>query len=134
MDALQPRLLVRDFDRAAAFWTAVLRDLLGIEPAKVLPQAGYAHWELHGGGLLVLFSRAELARAIGTQDLPETAPAQDAAMLVLRVDDPAAAAGVVVRHGGELVAPAQQRPAWGPTLCTAHVRDPEGHLVELQSY
>ncbi len=134
MDALQPRLLVRDFDRAAAFWTSVLRDLLGIEPAKVVPQAGYANWDLRGEGLLVLFSRAELARTVGTQALPETGSAQDTSMLVLRVDDPGKAADAMVAHGAVLVAPAQERPQWGPTLRTAHVRDPDGTLVELQTY
>jgi hypothetical protein len=44
MDALYPRLLVEDFDSAARFWTAALRDLLSIEPVKVLPEAGYANW------------------------------------------------------------------------------------------
>ena len=29
---------------------------------------------------------------------------------------------------------AQDRPAWGPTLRTAHLRTPDGTLVELQSY
>lgn len=134
MDALHPRLLVHDFDKTAAFWSAALRELLGIEPVKVIPQAGYANWDLGGEGLLVLFSRAELARAIGTQILPTASPAQDGSMLVLRVDDPQEAARIMLAHGATLVAPAQDRPEWGPNLRTAHVRDPEGNLVELQSY
>ncbi|MEU4094921.1 hypothetical protein [Streptomyces sp. NPDC026673] len=40
MDALHPRLLVEDFDAASRFRTAALRDLLGIEPVKVIPQPG----------------------------------------------------------------------------------------------
>ena len=134
MDALQPRLLVRDFEKTAAFWTAALRELLGIEPVKVIPQAGYANWDLRGEGLLVLFSRSELARAIGTETLPDASPAQDGSMLVLRVDDPQDAARIMLTHGATLVAPAQDRPEWGPNLRTAHVRDPDGNLVELQSY
>lgn len=136
MDALLPRLLVRDFETAAAFWTAALRELLGVEPVKVIPQAGYAHWDLRGESLLVLFSRAELARAIGTDTLPESAaaPTRDGGMLVLRVDDPEKAARTLLGHGATLVAPAQDRPEWGPNLRTAHVRDPDGNLIELQSY
>jgi catechol 2,3-dioxygenase-like lactoylglutathione lyase family enzyme len=134
MDALYPRLLVRDFEAAAAFWTAALRDLLGIEPVKVIPQAGYANWDLDGGTVLVLFARSALAGAIGTDTLPEAASAQDSGMLVMRVDDPDAAAELLVKHGATLIVPAQDRPAWGPGLRTAHLRDPDGNLIELQSY
>ncbi|WUD72769.1 VOC family protein [Streptomyces sp. NBC_00510] len=134
MDALYPRLLVEDFDTAARFWTAALRDLLGIEPVKVIPQAGYANWDLGGEAALTLFSRAALARAIGTEALPAHAPAQDAAMLVLRVDDVEAAAGKLTAHGASVVTEPRDRPEWGAGLRTAHLRTPDGSLVELQSY
>lgn len=134
MDALHPRLLVEDFGTAARFWTAALRDLLGIEPVKVIPQAGYANWDLGGEAALTLFSRAALARAIGTEALPAHAPAQDAAMLVLRVDDVEAAAGKLTAHGASVVTGPRDRPEWGPGLRTAHLRTPDGSLVELQSY
>ncbi|MEU1621821.1 VOC family protein [Streptomyces sp. NPDC005722] len=134
MDTLYPRLLVEDFDTAVRFWTAALRDLLGTEPVKVIPQAGYANWDLGGEAALTLFSRAALARAIGTDALPAHAPAQDASMLVLRVDDVEAAAGKLTAHGAAVLAGPQDRPAWGPGLRTAHLRTPDGALVELQSY
>ncbi|MFD8075889.1 VOC family protein [Streptomyces sp. NPDC059718] len=134
MDDLYPRLLVEDFDTAARFWTAALRDLLGIEPVKVIPQAGYANWDLGGEAALTLFSRAALARAIGTEALPAHAPAQDAAMLVLRVDDVEAAAGKLTAHGASVVTEPRDRPEWSPGLRTAHLRTPDGSLVELQSY
>lgn len=134
MDALYPRLLVEDFDTAARFWTAALRDLLGIEPVKVIPQAGYANWDLGGEAALTLFSRTALARAIGTEALPAHAPAQDAAMLVLRVDDVEAAAGTLAAYGASVVTGPRDRPEWGPGLRTAHLRTPDGSLVELQSY
>ncbi|MDX2811447.1 VOC family protein [Streptomyces sp. NPDC006207] len=134
MDALYPRLLVEDFGTAARFWTAALRDLLGIEPVKVTPQAGYANWDLGGEAALTLFSRAALARTIGTEALPAHAPAQDAAMLVLRVDDVEAAAGKLTAHGASVVTGPRDRPEWGPGLRTAHLRTPDGSLVELQSY
>ncbi|MFF7212277.1 VOC family protein [Streptomyces sp. NPDC008238] len=134
MDTLYPRLLVEDFDTAVRFWTAALRDLLGTEPVKVIPQAGYANWDLGGEAALTLFSRAALARAIGTDALPTHAPAQDASMLVLRVDDVEAAAGKLTAHGAVVLAGPQDRPEWGPGLRTAHLRTPDGTLVELQSY
>ncbi|MFI7638799.1 VOC family protein [Nonomuraea sp. NPDC049400] len=130
MDALYPRLLVRDFPASAAFYQAVLRELLGVEPVKVLP--GYANWDIEGEAGLVLFARDRLAEAVGTADLPRTA--QDGAMLVMKVDDVDVAAACLARHGATVAAPPQDRPDWAPTLRTAHLRDPEGNLIELQSY
>jgi predicted enzyme related to lactoylglutathione lyase len=134
MDALYPRLLVEDFDTAARFWTEALRDLLGIEPVKVVPAVGYANWDLDGEAVLVLYARKAIAQVIGTGDLPSAAPAQDAAMLVLRVDDVDDAARRLSGHGASVLAEPQDRPEWGPGLRTAHLRTPDGTLVELQSY
>lgn len=78
MDALYPRLLVEDFDAAARFWTGALRELLSIEPVKLLSDHGYANWDLGEEAVLVLFSRQALAKAIGTDALPASAPTQDA--------------------------------------------------------
>ncbi|TYK43448.1 VOC family protein [Actinomadura decatromicini] len=130
MDALYPRLLVDDFEPAARFYAAALRELLGIEPVKLLPAAEYANWDLGGEGALVVMGRARIAEAIGS-----TGPSgQDAAMLVFRVDDVDAAAKTLGGLGATLVAGARDRPEWGPGLRTAHLRDPAGNLLELQSY
>ncbi|MGP3973568.1 hypothetical protein ACTWQF_05905 [Streptomyces sp. 8N114] len=37
-------------------------------------------------------------------------------------------------HRGRTRAGSAARPEWGPTLRTAHVRDPEGNVLEFQSY
>ncbi len=133
MDALYPRLLVDDFGACARFYEAALRELLGIEPVKMLPGAEYANWDLKDEAVLVLMGRARMAEAVGTGGLP--APSgQDRAMLVLRVDDVDAAAETLAGLGAVPVAPAQDRPEWGPGLRTAHLRDPGGNLLELQSY
>ena len=134
MDALYPRLLVADFDTAAAFWERALRDLLGIEPVKLLPEAGYANWDLDGEAVLVLFSRSAIAKAVGTDALPAVPAAQDSAMLVLRVPQVDEATDRLTSHGAAVVSPPQDRPDWGPGLRTAHLRTPDGTLVELQSY
>ncbi|MBX6169810.1 MAG: VOC family protein [Thermobispora bispora] len=55
-------------------------------------------------------------------------------MLVLTVDDVDKAAQIAAEHGGRIVAPPSPRPEWGPTCRTAHLRDPDGNMVELQSY
>ncbi|MEU4825161.1 glyoxalase/bleomycin resistance/extradiol dioxygenase family protein [Actinomadura citrea] len=133
MDALYPRLLVDDFRACAGFYEAALRALLGIEPVKLIPEAEYANWDLRGEAVLVVMGRSRMAKATGTADLP--APSgQDGSMLVFRVDDVDAAAGTLRGLGAVQVAGPRDRPEWGPGLRTAHLRDPGGNLLELQSY
>jgi predicted enzyme related to lactoylglutathione lyase len=55
-------------------------------------------------------------------------------MLVSRVSDVDAAHALCLTHGAQDVTGPTARPEWGPTCRTAHVRDPEGNLLELQSY
>jgi catechol 2,3-dioxygenase-like lactoylglutathione lyase family enzyme len=133
MDALHPRLLVDDFGACARFYEAALRELLRVEPVKLIPEAEYANWDLAGEGVLVLMGRRRMAEAVGTTGLP--APSgQDASMLVFRVDDVDAAAGTLRGLGAVQVTGPRDRPEWGPGLRTAHLRDPGGNLLELQSY
>jgi catechol 2,3-dioxygenase-like lactoylglutathione lyase family enzyme len=134
MDALYPRLLVRDFPAAVEFYRGVLGELFDVQPVKVIPEAAYANWDLDGQAGLVLYGRAVMAATIGTSALSQTAEAQDAAMLVFKVDSVDAAVATFEKFGATVLAPAQDRPAWGPTLRTAHLRTPDSTLVELQSY
>jgi predicted enzyme related to lactoylglutathione lyase len=134
LDVLYPRLLVRDFPAAVDFYQSVLEELYDVQPVKVIPEAQYANWDLDGQTGLVLFGRATIAQTIGTGALPAEATAQDASMLVLKVDSVEAAVEVVEKFGAIVLAPAQDRPQWGPNLRTAHLRAPDGTLLELQSY
>ncbi|MFI1200035.1 glyoxalase/bleomycin resistance/extradiol dioxygenase family protein [Streptomyces sp. NPDC020883] len=135
MDVLCPRLLVTRFAECFRFYDAVLPELLGAVRSKGDESGPYANWDLAEQGVLVLFDRAAMAGVVGTSDLPSSAgPAQDGVMLVSRVPDVDAAWGFCLAHGGVPVTPATDRPEWGPTLRTAHLRDPEGTLIELQSY
>ncbi|GAA4585876.1 hypothetical protein GCM10023194_29960 [Planotetraspora phitsanulokensis] len=135
MDALHPRLLVTRFAAGFAFYDAVLPEMLGAELARGDAAGPYAGWDVDGQGVLVLFDRAAMAAVAGTADLPaEGSPAQDQVMFVCRVVDVDAALATCLRHGAAQVAAAADRPEWGPGLRTAHVRDPEGTLIELQSY
>lgn len=110
MDALYPRLLVRDFPTAVDFYRGVLADLFGVQPVKVIPEASYANWDLDGQAGLVLFARAMIAGTIGTSDLPAGVPAQDSSMLVFKVDDVDAAAKTFIHHGATIVTDPQDRP------------------------
>ncbi|MEY9912287.1 putative enzyme related to lactoylglutathione lyase [Catenulispora sp. MAP12-49] len=135
MDALHSRLLVPRFGEMFDFYQAVLPGMLGAKLIKGSPAGPYANWDVEDQAVLVLFDRATMAAVAGTAELPATAaPAQDHTMFVCRVDDVEAGAELCVRHGATLVAAPTDRPDWGPTLRTAHLRDPEGNLIELQSY
>ncbi|MFI1098636.1 VOC family protein [Streptomyces sp. NPDC020917] len=135
MDALHPRLLVRDFAAAFRFYDAVLPELIGASRTRGDVQGPYASWDVGAQGAVMLFDRAAMAAVVGTADLSAEPPAaQDAAMLVSRVEDVDAGYRLCLAHGARPVVPPTDRPDWGPTMRTAHLRDPEGTLIELQSY
>ncbi|MDI2132110.1 VOC family protein [Yinghuangia seranimata] len=135
MDALHPRLLVDDFAACFGFYSAVLPALAGAHLVKGAAAGPYANWDVDDEALLVLFDRGAMSAVAGTGDLPRTAPpAQDRTMFVLRVTDVDDAVETCLKNGGTLAVAATDRPDWGPNLRTAHVRDPEGTLLELQSY
>ncbi len=135
MDALHPRLLTARFADCFGFYGAVLPELIGAVLAGGGPAGPYASWDVDGQGVLALFDRAATAAVAGTSALPaEPSPAQDRTMFVCRVPDVDAGLELCLQHGASEVAGATDRPEWGPNLRTAHLRDPEGNLIELQSY
>ena len=136
MDALHPRLLVTRFAECFRFYDAVLPTLIGTTLMKGAESGPYANWDVDQQGVLVLFDRAAMAATVGTSDLPVSGavPVQDSVMFVCRVDEVDAGLALCLTHGATLAAAAADRPAWGPSLRTAHLRDPEGTLIELQSY
>ncbi|MGW4379440.1 VOC family protein [Kitasatospora sp. NPDC004531] len=133
MDALHPRLLVADFAACFAFYDAVLPPLLGAHLVKGTAEGPYAHWDLGDQAVLSLFDRSAMAAALGTDTLQGPTPA-DTGMFVCRVTDVDAAYAHGLAHGATPVAPPTDRPEWGPTLRSAHLRDPQGTLIEFQSY
>jgi predicted enzyme related to lactoylglutathione lyase len=136
MDALHPRLLVTRFAESFRFYDAVLPALIGAARMSGNESGPYAHWDLDKQGVLVLFDRAAMAAVVGAVELPSVSPtpAQDSTMLICRVDDVDAGLALCLAHGAVLAADAADRPEWGASLRTAHLRDPEGNLIELQSY
>ncbi|MBP2702534.1 glyoxalase/bleomycin resistance/extradiol dioxygenase family protein [Microbispora sp. RL4-1S] len=135
MDALHPRLLVDDFAAAFRFYDAVLPELAGAKRAGGAAAGPYASWEVADQGILALFDRGVMAASTGMALLPSgNAAAPDAVMFVCRVGDVEQGMRLCLRHGATPVAPPTDRPGWGPNLRTAHLRDPAGTLIELQSY
>ncbi|WP_333769997.1 VOC family protein [Streptomyces sp. IBSBF 2435] len=129
MDALHPRLLAGDFTAAFRFYDAVLPELIGAELARGTADGPYASWDVGAEGALALIERGAMAALTGS-----AAAGGDRGMLVSRVADVAAGYELCLQHGGQPVAGPAARPEWGPTMRTAHVRDPDGNLWELQSY
>lgn len=144
MDALHPRLLVGDFGAAFRFYDAVLPGLVGARLARGTADGPYASWDVGDQGVLALIRRDAMAAlapnpetgspGIQTGTGTSTPATSDCGMLVSRVPDVAAGYELCLRHGAVPVAGPADRPEWGPTMRTAHVRDPEGTLWELQSY
>ncbi|WP_406193364.1 glyoxalase/bleomycin resistance/extradiol dioxygenase family protein [Kitasatospora sp. NBC_01560] len=134
MDAPYNRLLVARFAECFEFYDAVLPPLTGATLAKGSAGGPYADWEVADRAVLALCDRALMALTVGTVEFPAEPPAvQDSTMLVFRVADVDEALALCLRNGGVLAAVATDRPAWGPNLRTAHLRDPDGRLIELQS-
>lgn len=118
------RLLAQDFRACFRF----LRDVLGFAPVFGAEHDTYADFDA-GPVHLSLFDRREMSEAVGTAALPDRVAAQDAVCLVFAVADVDA---VVARWAALGVAPAvppTDHPDWG--IRTAHVRDPDGRLFEI---
>ena len=116
------RLLVSDFPACFRFY----RDTLGFSPTFGAEDEVYADFETGGQGI-ALFARALMAEAVGTQSA--LAGAQDDAVLVLATKNVDEAADALRAKGVALTAEPADRPLWG--IRTAHFRDPDGHLIEI---
>ena len=118
------RLLVNDYRSSFYFYTEVLSfkcmwgDL----------ESGYADLKT-GNTLIALYSRSEMAKAMGTKDLPCQAKAQDSFSIILEVDNVDVTASALKAKGIELETEPEDREQWG--IRTAHLRDPDGNLLEI---
>jgi lactoylglutathione lyase len=105
-------------DHAACF--RFYRDVLGLEPAFGDETTGYSDFRAGNGSTLALFDRVE------QEGVVELRPSGDGAALVFAVDGVDAAAERLADH---VVAGPASRSEWG--IRFVHLRDPDGHLVEL---
>lgn len=132
----QLRILVDDFPESFRFY----RDVLGLTPQSEKQSAGpYACFKLPEGGTdIALFSRELMARSIadGAEATAGTTLAPrgeaDHAVVVFRVDDVDAAYAKAIAAGARSAAEPTEQPAWG--MRVAHLRAPEGTLIEFCSY
>ena len=115
------RLLVSDFPACFRFY----RDTLGFTPTFGAEEDVYADFDANGQGI-ALFQRELMADAVG---ISVGGSAQDAVVLVLATADVDAAADTLRAKGVALVSEPRDRQGWG--IRTAHFRDPDGHLIEI---
>lgn len=118
------RLLVNHFVECFRFY----RDVMGFEPTWGSEEEVYADFDT-GTITLALFERGLMAEAIGTSDHPLTVKMQDPICLVLQVEDVDHEWLRLTAVGAQPAAPPTDHPDWG--IRTAHVRDPDGNLIEI---
>ncbi|WP_067691795.1 VOC family protein [Nocardia jejuensis] len=127
----QTRVLVDDFAASYRFY----REVLGLslkhhQPGDPEPVDGPYTCFVAGTADLALFQRAYMDAAIGAEH--RARGAADGVVVVLRVANVDAAAEAVRARGAELLTEPVDQPAWGTRV--AHLRAPEGTLVELCEY
>jgi lactoylglutathione lyase len=118
------RLLVDDVDRAMRFY----RDVLGLE--VTLDAGGGIYYELDAGDVILALFRRDLMHQMLGMGL--ASPSQsDPAALTFAVDDVDATARLLEERGAALVAgPKDYEVAF---LRVAHLRDPDGNLLEINA-
>lgn len=116
------RLLVEEYERCFRFYA----EDLGYEATFGDATSGYADFDT-GDVTLALHAVEEMAAALGDDGGADRG--RDAAALILRVDDVDAAYADLADADCERVGAPQDRPEWG--IRVAHVRDPDGTLVEV---
>lgn len=125
MELAQVRLLVTDFPACYHFYA----DILGLKPQSGAVNGPYEKFSPAAGSAgIALQDRSMMARLLGELEGPATG---HRSLVVLRVDDLDAHCRRIAERGGTI--------AQGPAHLTdrmrvAHLKDPEGNLVELQEW
>ena len=118
------RLLVGDYAASFRFY----HDVMGFEPTWGDENSGYADFNT-GDTTLALFNRAEMAQVVGTAETPSGLDAQDRSMLIFEAEDLDARVEQLQQRGANVVSPPRDFPDWG--IRAAHLRDPDGYLIEI---
>ncbi|MFE9402424.1 VOC family protein [Streptomyces sp. NPDC006530] len=136
MESLEPpypRLLADRYEAAFRFYEAVLPGLTGCTLARGNSTSGYASWDAPDGRTaLALFARAAMVSALGRERVPSGGASLVIHLATREALD--AAVPLCAKAGGTVAEPARDLPEWGPGLRAAHILDPDGNLVELQTY
>jgi catechol 2,3-dioxygenase-like lactoylglutathione lyase family enzyme len=120
------RLLVTHFEDCFHFY----HDILGFDYQAGDETGPYVEFKT-GDTLLALFDRGYMALVVGAGGKPIQAECQDRAALIFSVDDVDEAYSFLRVKGVSFTTEPRNRPDWG--IRTAHLRDPDGNLVEIYS-
>ena len=118
------RLLVEDYKACFKFYS----ETMGLKVSWGNEKTGYAELDT-GDARLAIFTRDEMAKVVGTTGLPAGSVCKDRHVVILRVPDVDAAFEDLSRKDVAFVREPQDHPDWG--IRTAHLRDPDGNLIEL---
>ncbi|KUN05254.1 extradiol dioxygenase [Streptomyces yokosukanensis] len=125
MELAQVRLLVTDFAACYRFYA----DVLGLKPQSGATEGPYEKFSPHAGSAgIALQDRAMMAEIL--DELGDTVNGHRS-LVVLRVEDLDAYCAQITARGATLLhgpAPMTDR------MRVAHLKDPEGNLVELQEW
>ncbi|GGV33285.1 extradiol dioxygenase [Streptomyces longisporoflavus] len=125
MELAQVRLLVSDFGACYRFYA----ETLGLRPQSGATDGPYEKFSpATGSAGIALQDRSMMAGFLDELEEPATG---HRSLVVLRVDDLDAYCAQITERGGAVVhgpAPLTER------MRVAHLRDPEGNVVELQEW
>ena len=121
------RLLVNDFAACFRFY----RDTLGLEVVWGEESGPYADFKAASDSYISLFNRHLMSEVLGTGSMSEGAAAQDSLAIIIQVEDLQKTVSKLKQQGVTFVSDVKEYPAW--TISAAHLRDPEGNLIELFS-
>ncbi|MCW5874655.1 MAG: VOC family protein [Anaerolineales bacterium] len=117
------RLLVEDIEACKAFYQTAL----GLGVPEVAVEGVYYEF-VAGPARLGLYKRELMQSVAG---VAQTASAGDRAVLTFEVEDVDATYAALQLHGAQFVTQPHDQEAWA--LRVAHLRDPEGNLIEINA-
>ncbi|PYZ98943.1 hypothetical protein CR205_10340 [Alteribacter lacisalsi] len=120
------RLLVTKFEECYSFY----KDILGLTCTWGEPDSAYASFTVSEYDTIALFKREYMAVSLGKSHLPSQSVSQDTFALIIRVENLERVAADLKAKGADIT-PVTEQTEWG--IATAHVRDPEGNLIELMT-
>jgi predicted enzyme related to lactoylglutathione lyase len=119
------RILTENFPTAFEFY----KEILGLNLMWGNETSNYASFAFPKGGTIGLFKKNLMSIAVGTNELPHDIEIQDKLCLIVEVEDIESKYEILKNQGIDFVNPPEKRPDWG--LITAHLRDPDGNLIEM---
>jgi catechol 2,3-dioxygenase-like lactoylglutathione lyase family enzyme len=118
------RLLVTNFKECFRFY----RDVMGFKPGFGTEDDTYADFEV-GTVNISLFDKAEMSSVLGTTSKPLQTDMQDMICLTFSVESVDEFCKHLRKKDVPLLTEPTDHADWG--IRTAHFRDPDGHLIEI---